>query len=247
MEIKDKVVVIIGATGGIGRVMSAAFGLKGAQLVLVGRDKKILRTLKLKLQESGCRAHVYPLDVTKRPDVNKLAAGLRKFGRVDIVIHAAGIGIYKKLEDLMYEEWRKSFAVNVDSVYMVFRALLPLLKKSEKAYCVVTGSGMGKLAVSKRSAYCASKFALRGLVLTLAKEFKDTNISFIHLTLGSVLTSFGPLSLEEKEKKADSGKTYIKPSYLAHTLIIKLENETLESETPIYPPNYYTESKKGKT
>jgi short-subunit dehydrogenase len=247
MEIKDKVVVIIGATGGIGRVMSLAFGLKGAKLVLVGRDKNILTSLINKLKEKNVNASAFALDVTEPKDVAKLARVLKKFGRIDVLVHAAGIGVYKRFEKVTYEEWLKSLDVNVNSVFLTFQKLLPLLRKSEKSYCLVTGSGMGKVAVARRSAYCASKFALRGLVLTLAKEFKDTNINFIHLTLGSVLTSFGPLTLDEKEKKVESGKGYLKPSYLAHAVITKLENSTLETETAIYPPNYYTESKKGKT
>lgn len=247
MEIKGKTVVVIGATGGIGRVFSLGLGLKGANLIMVGRDQKILNSLKAKLAQKKVRSFVFACDVTKSSEVGKLYKKLKKFKKVDIVIHAAGLGIYKKIEDISLDEWNASINVNVNSVFLITQKLLPLLKNSEKSYFLVTGSGMGKVAVAGRSAYCTSKFALRGLILTLAKEFKNTNVNFIHLTLGSVLTSFGPLTLEEKEEKAKGGKGYIIPTELVHTVLTKIENDTLESETPIYPKGYYKSSNKGIT
>ena len=246
MNLKNKNVVVVGATGGIGRVMSLAFALKGSNVILVGRDRKILSSLDTKLKERGCVSQILAVDVTKPAGVDKLSKLLRH-GHIDVIVHAAGVGIYKSLESLTFDEWKKSFDVNVNSVFLVIKHLLPLLKKAQEGYVLVTGSGMGKLAVAKRSAYCASKFALRGFIMSLAKEYKGTGINFVHLTLGSVLTSFGPLTLEEKVKKVKEGKSYITPAYLAHTVVTKLENGSLKTETPVYPRKYFSESKSGKT
>src|SRR4030042_6511322 len=95
MEIKGKTAVIIGATGGIGRVLSMALALEGANVVLVGRRKDILTSLKNKITEKKGMATTVSLDITKSRGVNKLYSILsRKNACVDILIHAAGVGVY---------------------------------------------------------------------------------------------------------------------------------------------------------
>jgi short-subunit dehydrogenase len=162
-------------------------------------------------------------------------------------VNAAGIGVYKNFPDVTYDDWKRQMATNLDAVFLMNKAFLPLLHKSEKSYVINMGSGMGKIAVAGRSPYCTSKFALRGLIQSLAKEYKTSHVNFILLTLGSVLTSFGPLSKEDKIKKSKSGKGYLDPTWLAEHVVTKLKNDTLKPETPIYPRHYFEESKKGKT
>jgi len=218
MQLENKNVVIVGATGGIGRALSFAFALEGANLVLVGRRTLILKALKKEIKRLGCKGEVFifKADVSSEREVKRLVRKVSfRFKNVDILVNAAGIGVYKKLEDLSYGDWRRSLSINLDSVFLVIKEFLPLLKRAQKSLVISMGSGMGKIAVSKRSAYCASKFGLRGLMLSLAKEYKNTNINFVLLTLGSVLTAFGPLTLEEKVKKNRKGKAYLDPVDLA--------------------------------
>src|SRR4030042_1905535 len=238
MEIKGKTAVIVGATGGIGRVLSMALALEGANVVLVGRRRDVLSSLKNKIVEKKGMARIVSLDITKTRGVNTLYSILsRKYACVDILIHAAGIGVYKPFEKVSFSEWKRSFDVNVDSVFLISQKLIPLLKKSKKSYVIGLGSGMGKVGVAKRTPYCSSKFSLRGLMLSLAKEYQETSINFILLTMGSILTSFGPLTLEEKIEKQKEGKKYIKPSELANIIISKIKNNTITSELSIYPHN----------
>lgn len=246
MEIRNKNVVIVGATGGIGRSLAFAFAVKGANLILTGRRKRILDALSKEIHKFSVPVETFTLDVTKekewKPFIRKVES---KFGHIDILINSFGIGIYKKLKDLEIEDFKKSIDVNLNSVFLSIKNFLPLLEKSHKAYVLSLGSGMGKIGVSGRSSYCASKFGLRGLMLSLAKEYKNTNINFCLLTLGSVLTAFGPLSLEEKIEKQKKGKGYLDPVSLAKTIVSKIENETLEEEVSIYPSRYFKESKSG--
>jgi 3-oxoacyl-[acyl-carrier protein] reductase len=204
-----------------------------------------LDVLEKELSNFGVKIDKFTCDVTSPDSIEKLAREInKKHKSIDFLFHLAGIGVYKKLPDVTYEEWKASMDINVTSVFYISKQLVPLLERSDKAYVVASGSGMGKVALSGRSPYCASKFALRGLMQSLAKEYKKTNIHFVHLTLGSVLTSFGPLSLSEKKRKHAQGKGYLDPTWLARHLVVRLENETLEPETPIYPRHYFKESKK---
>ncbi len=247
MDLTNKVVVIAGATGGIGREITKAFAGEKADLVLVARRKMVLDSLKEEAERLGSKVTIVECDLTDSVSVDRFVSATKKiYNHVDVLINAAGIGIYKPLKDLSLEDWKKSLDLNVTAPFLLCQKLLPLLEKSNEAVVVSTGSGMGKVAVAGRSAYCASKFALRGLMLSLTREYKKSNIHFSHLILGSVLTSFGPLSIEEKVKSQKKGKKYLDPSWLAHTIVSKVKNDTLAPEVTIYPSHYFAESKKGK-
>jgi len=248
MKLKGKTAMIIGASGGIGREISMALAEKGANLILVARRKVVISFLEEEAKGLGVEAKGFSCDATKPDSIDVLVKKIKKdYKHIDILFHAAGVGVYKEFEKVTLDEWNTSMAVNVDSVFYLTHKLMPLLKKSKKSFVIAMGSGMGKIALSGRSAYCASKFALRGLILSLAKEYKKDHVNFVHLTIGSVLTSFGPLSKQEKEqKRKKKGKKYLDPEWLAHHVVTKLEHETLDPETPIYPSHYYEESRKDK-
>ncbi len=245
MELQGKTVCIIGATGGIGREISLAFAKRRANLILVARKMDSLDVLEKEISSKYISVGKFTCDVADPRSIEGLAKNVgRKYKNIDVLFHLVGIGVYKKLSEISYDEWKASIDVNVTSAFYIFQKLLPLLEKSEKAYVIASGSGMGKVALSGRSAYCTSKFALRGLMLSLAKEYKKTNIHFVHLTLGSVLTPFGPLSLAHKRKKSSEGKGYLEPDWLANYIAARIEHDTLEAETPIYPRQYFSESRK---
>lgn len=248
MKLQGKTAIVAGASGGIGREISKALAKEGVEVVLVARNKKALTVLQGEIENKGGKAHVYTADLTDNKSVSRLADQFKgKFKQVDLVFHCIGVGVYKKLPEINLEDWESSFKVNVTSVFLLSQSFLPLLASSQKAHVIAFGSGMGKIGVAGRAPYCMSKFALRGLMQSLAKEYKKTNINFCLLTLGSVLTNFGPLTVKEKIEKQKKGKGYIDPEWLAGNIVVRLEHETLEDETSIYPPKYYEESKKGKT
>lgn len=244
MNLEGKTVCIIGATGGIGREVSLAFARRKAKLVLVSRKMDSLDVLAQEISSKD-ETGKYACDVTDPKSIEKLAGDIaKKYKNIDVLLHLAGIGVYKKLPEIGFDEWKASMDINVTSAFYIFQKLMPLLEKSPKAYVIASGSGMGKVALSGRAAYCTSKFALRGLMQSLSKEYIGTNINFVHLTLGSVLTSFGPLSLAHKRRKHKEGKGYLEPEWLANHIVTKIINDTLEAETPIYPRHYYSESRK---
>ena len=103
---------------------------------------------------------------------------------------------------------------------------------------------MGVIPSAGRSVYCMTKFALRGVSLALAREFERTNISIVHLTLGSVLTEFGPMALKEKETENLEGKAYLTPQYVAEKVVEIISSDQADSEVPIYPTGYEEEMKR---
>ncbi len=237
MNLKDKTVVIAGATGGIGSHVSKAFAKANAKLILVARSEEKLKKLAGQLGESVVKYYVCDFsDTNQTIDVTGIIS--KENNNIDILINVAGVGVYKNIEDVNLKEWEDSFSINVTTPYFFTKELLPSLKSSEKAFVINFGSGMGKEPTGGRSVYCATKYALRGMSLSLSEEFKGTSVQITLMTLGSILTDFGPLSLEEKEKLSLDGKGYLTPEWVAKKLIDIILSDGLEGEIEIYPSHY---------
>jgi short-subunit dehydrogenase len=170
--------------------------------------------------------------------------------RIDLLINNAGIGIYKKLPEVSWNDMQLSININLLAPYFLTQGLLPVLKTAGQSSAgrrpvtkvINIGSGTGVIAMPGRSPYVISKFAMRGMSLALAAELAETpsddSPQVVLLTLGSMLTSFGPLSIEEKERLKQQGKGYLDPSWVAEKIveISKLENP--EPEYVFYPEGY---------
>ncbi|OGM13502.1 hypothetical protein A3A76_03755 [Candidatus Woesebacteria bacterium RIFCSPLOWO2_01_FULL_39_23] len=237
MDLKDEKVVLTGATGGIGSALSQVLANAGAKLILIARTSEKLELLLTKLQGQGHK--YYAFDFTRVDETEDLCKKIiEENDHIDILINAAGVGIYKNIEDVEYREWQDSMAINVTAPFFLTKSLLPLLKKSEKSVIINIGSGMGKIPTACRSVYCATKYALRGMTMSLAAEFKNTNIHFIHIALGSTLTEFGPMTLEEKKEENLKGKAYFTPEWVAKKFVEILKNDDFQEEIEIYPSDY---------
>jgi len=238
MELKDKVAVMVGATGGMGMEVCKTMYKAGVKLIILARTEEKLKSLSA--QFGDCDYFV--CDLSKPETITQVCSQIvAKYPIVDLLLNAAGIGVYKPIEEVTEAEWVDSFNTNVTASYLFTKYLLTALKQSPKAFVINWGSGMGTIPTAGRSVYCMTKFALRGMSLSLAKEFERTSISIVHLTLGSVLTDFGPMTLKEKEIENLEGKTYLTPQYVAEKVVEIIKSDQSDSEVPIYPTGYTEE------
>lgn len=225
-----KTAIITGANGGIGKLLVKKLEGEGIRCVCI--DK-----------EGTDGDNFLPCDFTKQEEVENLVNTItEKFESTDMLINLAGIGIYKNIEDLSLKEWNDSMTVNLTSPFILTKGLLPLLKKSGKGVVVNFGSGMGVEPTAGRIAYCASKFALRGLSLTLSKEFKDNDVKMIHLTLGSIMTNFGTGGLALRKKLEKEGKNYLDPNKVVEKVIGIINSSDPKPEYVFYPEGYASTS-----
>ena len=138
------------------------------------------------------------------------------------------------------------FIIGNTSPYFLTQSLLPGLSKSEISLVVNIGSGMGVMPAAGRSVYSSMKFALRGQTLSLAKEFERSKPNFVLMTLGSVLTAFGPMSLDEKKKEMETGgKGYLTPEYVAKKTVEVINDKDREVEYTVYSADYGREWQKN--
>ena len=169
---EPRVTLITGASQGIGREIALVFAGHGDSVVLAARDRENLEETAREARESGGTAIVVPTDVTRPEDATAAAgAAIEEFGRIDVLINNSGIGGPSgPLWELSLADWQSTFAVNVEGVFLLSRAVIPHMIEAGGGSIVNIGSITGKRPLWGRAAYAATKSALIGLTRTLAIE-----------------------------------------------------------------------------
>lgn len=172
--IKDKVIVVTGASSGIGQATAILLAERGAKVVLGARSLDRLHTLAQHIINSGGEVAYARTDVKKRDDLSSLIKlACDKYGKVDVLINNAGIGPISPLDDLRVEEWEEMIDVNIKGVLYGIAAALPIFRKQCFGHFINTASTAGLKTVSNQSVYSATKFAVRAISEGLRQEAGD--------------------------------------------------------------------------
>ena len=183
---KDNVVLITGASSGIGEATAREFVRRGAKVVLCARRTDLLEKVAADLRSAGGSAIAVACDVTKDGDPEAaVARAVSEWGRLDTVLANAGFAIAGRLESLTLEDYRRQLETNLFGTIRTLKAALPDLKRS-KGRIGVVGSVNGFIGTPATSAYCVSKFAVRGLCDAIRPEMKQHDISVTHIAPGFV-------------------------------------------------------------
>ena len=196
----SKVIVITGASAGIGAVLARQLAARGDQLMLAARRAKELGQL---ARSCGRDTFAFTTDVTRRQDVNRLRdEALRTFENVDVWINNAGRGISRGILELTDEDFDEMMLVNVKSALYGIQAIVPHFKERGQGHLINVSSMLGRIPfVTSRSAYNASKSALNSLTANLRMELR-AEYPAIHVSLvlpGAVQTEFAANSLHAPE------------------------------------------------
>lgn len=190
MKLQDQVVIITGASSGIGEATAEKLAAHGAKVVLTARREDRLKELKEKIERNGGHALVVAADVTKKEDWNKVIQQTQEaFGDVDVLVNNAGLMPLSYAKKLKTDEWEKMVDVNIKGVLNGVAAVLPKMMEHKKGHIVNISSVAGRKLFPGGSVYCATKFAVRafseGLRNELAPEF---NIRITAIEPGAVAT-----------------------------------------------------------
>ena len=165
-RVEGKVAIVTGGASGIGRGCALRLVAEGATCVIADRNEAAGRAVAAEL---GSRGVFVALDVTDEAGWASLVAETTKrFGRLDILINAAGVAVFKDLEHTTLEEWRFVNGINSDGVFLGCRAVLPAMKASGGGSIINLSSVAGLIGVPDAPAYCASKGAVRMLTKSVA-------------------------------------------------------------------------------
>jgi NADP-dependent 3-hydroxy acid dehydrogenase YdfG len=169
--IEGKVVVITGASSGIGEATAKALARRGAKVVLGARRTERLEALVTELRQEGHAATSLTTDVTKLEDVQRLARlALDEYGRLDVFVNNAGIMPLSTLDQLKIDEWNQMIDVNIRGVLHGIAAALPHFKKEKSGQFVNVSSLGGRIAVATGAVYCGTKFAVHAISEALRQE-----------------------------------------------------------------------------
>ena len=191
--LKDRVILVTGAGRGIGAEAARTYAAHGATVLLLGKTEKRLNAI---YDEIVAADHpepvVIPLDLEKAaPEAyQELAAMVEsEFGRLDGLLHNASIlGPRTPLEQLSGENFAKVMQINVNAMFMLNSAMLPLLRLSNDASVIFTSSSVGRKGRAYWGAYAVSKFATEGLMQVMADECDDTNVRANSVNPGATRT-----------------------------------------------------------
>jgi len=207
-NIEGKVVVITGASSGLGEATARLLSAERAVVVLGARRVERLKKLADELTAKGGKALAIATDVTKRDDVKKLVdSAVEKFGRIDVMLNNAGLMPQAPLERLKIDEWDRMIDVNIKGVLYGIAAGLPHMKQQKGGHFINVSSVAGHKVVAGGAVYCATKHAVRALSEGLRMEVKPYNIRTTIISPGAVATEL-PDSITEPDVADRINKFY---------------------------------------
>ena len=173
-SIKDKVIVITGASSGIGEATAIMLAERGAKVVLGARRPDRLKALVDRITATGGEAAYAATDVTNRADVKNLVAmAVEQYGQIDVLVNNAGIGPISPLDDLRVEEWEQMVDINIKGVLYGIAAALPVFRQQGFGHFVNTASTAGLITMPNMAVYSGTKFAVRAISEGLRQEAGD--------------------------------------------------------------------------
>jgi short-subunit dehydrogenase len=230
---QDKVVVIVGATGGIGSVLARKLAPTGANLVLTARDGSRLAALATDL---AGQVLTVECDITQQAQVNTLVEKtVAQFGRIDVLVNAAGAGILKQYNKLEPADFDAMLDLNLKGSFYTCQAAASVMALQKSGHiCNVVGI-LGKHSMAMAAAYCASKFGMVGFSKCMAEELKRFGVKFTLFYFGGVDTPFWDnVSLKVDRKKMLSAETAANAIFFALTA----EPQAVPMEINIQPDSH---------
>lgn len=199
--LKNKVVMITGATQGLGRALTRAFAREGAKLAICARRQRELEEVKLEAESCGGEVFAIPADVSIPREVEKFVALTEKaYGRIDVLINNASIlgpSPMPLLLDYPEEDFAEVIRVNSISPFLVARRVLPIMLKQNEGHVINVTSEAGNVGYAGWGAYGISKFAVEGLTETWAAELSGTNVRINMIDPGEMDTEMHALAVPD--------------------------------------------------
>jgi hypothetical protein len=230
---RDRVVLVTGASSGIGREAALTFGKLGASVALVARRREPLEAAADAITRAGGRALVVPADVSDaraaRPCVAKVR---RKWGRIDVLLNNAGVMVPARVEDLTLPEFEAMWRVNVIGALWMMQAVLAVMRAQASGSIVNVASLAGRRGVTPLGGYCATKFALVGLTEALRTELDAAQIHVGLVMPGVVETPMAAQITEDPRITGWPSALNMPPEWVVAAILLAVRFRLREVSVP---------------
>lgn len=219
-SLQNKVAVIIGATGGMGTILTSELASQGVKLVLASNDNEALNQMKADYEAKGASVTVAKLDVTNEEEVKAVFDLAQKtYGQADMLVNLAGLSIPAKVEAMTEEQYDVTMDVNVKGTFLCCKHFIPMANKEDGAHIINIGSMAAKRANPGAPMYCTAKAAVNMFSQGLAMQVKDQNIRVTTLNPGGADTAFWGDRQVPREK-------FLKASDVVDVMLFVLTRDT---------------------
>ena len=223
MTLAGKVVLVSGASSGVGRAAAELLARKGAAVALLARRETLLSEVAAAITASGGQALALPGDVAEQQSVAEAigrAADWR--GGLDAVVHCAALGLVGAVEHFDADDWRRAVDVNLGGLFLLARAAIPRLRARGDGHIVAIGSEFSRDAMAGLAAYCATKWGVLGFMRALALELRPQGIRCATILPGAIMTDFGPDDVASKRARQARGERFLQPDDVAAAILFLL-------------------------
>lgn len=219
MLLEKKTAIVTGANRGLGKAISRKLAEEGAHVIMAGRNEEALEKAVEELKKEGLSAEGFRTDVTKEKEVAALAEfAVEKYGKIDILVNNAGISKEIKLAEISMETWDEIMEVNLRSVVLMTKAVLPYMIEKKDGNIVNIGSGAAIRGLPGSCAYSASKAAVVCLTQALGDEVREYNIRCNVVCPGPIDTELFQKS-ERREFILAAGGDVFEPETVANGVL----------------------------
>jgi NADP-dependent 3-hydroxy acid dehydrogenase YdfG len=226
-DIKGKIVVITGASSGIGEATAVLLAERGARVVLGARGPERLKALADRITRSGGEVAFAVTDVRKRADLSALVAlACEKFGKLDVIFNNAGVMPVSPLKDLRVDDWDQMIDVNIKGVLYGIAAALPVFRTQGFGHFVNTASTAAHKTVPNQSVYSGTKYAVRAISDGLRQEVAEERLRVTVISPGFTRTNFadGVTNQEVKAQLAAARDRFaMPPEAVARAVVFAIE------------------------
>jgi short-subunit dehydrogenase len=231
-KLRDAVIVVTGASSGIGRETALQLAKAGAKVVLAARREDPLHSLQEECEQAGARCLVVPTDVANEDEVNALAArAVQEFGRIDGWVNNAGVYAVGSLEQTPLHVYRRLMDVNYFGVVHGTRAAIAQMKKQGQGGVIVNvSSEASNVSTAMLSAYTASKHAVRGFTSAVRQELLDTSVRLSNVMPAGIDTPLFEHAANYSGKETQAPSPVYPPEKVAHVILDML----VKPEAEIY-------------
>ncbi|MDH5403723.1 MAG: SDR family oxidoreductase [Candidatus Heimdallarchaeota archaeon] len=197
-------ILITGGSSGIGEALAKRLATANNQIYITGRSESKLQKISNEINEQNAECFYMAGDVASAADVHSIFAdAISKMGGLDVLIANAGTGRFGLIEEMSEEDFDVQFNTNVKGVFLFIKEAIKLMKEKNAGQIIVTSSNLGLRVRSQCALYCATKFAIQGMVGSIREELEDTKVKVAIINPGAVDTPWFANSPKDKATMLD--------------------------------------------